>query len=604
MAQQGFDKWQALSSLAGKQNLWKKNALSDLDESFLETRNSGQLSLNTFNFKDWRNLSPAKLSIIFKSALLSPSFAAFSPLCPKARVLDHFGLKNQKEWLNSLQSPEGKKIQTLLRARIEEDFFHKEAMKNEIFIEEKQKKLQRLAYLLLGLRYRRRMRKRYELINEELERLLQAGELKLRKDELALREARKLMLEEAYHSYHLSCDALFHLLEEKKIELQLVDLEIEKLNKVWKGLEEQYATYEKALEKLTKTELLLETPHLSTEEKIDKVEKKIKKLDKKKPKPSPSQAAAQEKETLKYDEQADELRRLGLNDLLDVLKGFKMYFNSEGKPVYFPTEAVFLIPSQKKIIKYEDQYYIIKQGQHFENLSLEEKISAHQNYENEKLSLMPLKARLQYQKSMDLKICAKQRYAFFEEKERLNKEKAFVEQQLNEVQASLLQVSQLLNQEENFCIDPKFEQKFSEREAQAFSVIASTRIQAVYARIPEQENAKDLAETRDPNSREVLSSLQALPRPQPGLAKTIQTPASSPVFRSNAAQPAPASNALNGMNNQLSLAEQLGLQELAPYQPPAYTNGSPEDRARAMQGLKPAPEQRTIQRKPAALQRM
>lgn len=319
-------------------------------------------------------------------------------------VIGLYGLKSPQEVVAFLNSPTGKSIKALILHKLNEIEVSKK-LQQQLIMEEHLRKHNSLMFLLLGLMVKEA--KAEQIRHTEMSDPLLETQLN---ENNAAKELPPTVreLDERYKAYNIST--------------QQIELELDLLFEMAKGLENeivQAAKYEQDLsmrykivneavnkiendindiQNLADPDAQIVALKEKNEQLNNKSEKRLNKINK-----LITEGKKEEAQVKLLKQNALNLQLIGIRDMVSVLKGEKIFCDVDGKPVSHFKDAVFILSKEQRIVKDPDgKYYLLKPGEDFGSMTVEEKEAAKKNYDREYNNIMGVKFQVLRNQSIEV----------------------------------------------------------------------------------------------------------------------------------------------------------------------------------------------------------
>lgn len=379
----------------------EKKAPSDIT---LKTKHGESVVLTPSKVEQWFASVEATRHPSKRLAHESPQLAT--------RFLSRFGLKNAGDVIQFLSSPAGRSTEQLIGSEVAELMAR---MDNQRFQwrEEEAMKRRTLAFLLMGLLYRRSARAHSlnEQIQLQIDKILTKGAEKTAENsEKSRQEMRRQTYEDMLQAYDQASKALDTHIQEKLAASDHLEARLQRLEKQGLGITTRYDSMQASIVQLEadfELPLLLDNaPSIAdqTSQLSQKINEKIQELT------TMIQVEQQqltalvdrfaetedpldEEEAFKLRDQSIEhnMQIGALKDFLSVLSGKSQLFDAEGNPVTSFAKAEYILAKDKKIAKQDGKYYLLNADQSLNDLSIEEKEQAEQAYLRLKPEMLSVK---------------------------------------------------------------------------------------------------------------------------------------------------------------------------------------------------------------------
>lgn len=422
----------------------------------LQTHSGKQVELNAKQLSQW--VQQQEIQQTKPGANTRKDFAS-------SVTLGRFGLQNAEDVINFLKSPAGETVKSeigaelALIANIEEE--------RRIELQEQQLFQRRLlAFIFLSLIAYREAKAHavYEQIIEQIDKRLHTpppAERSSSKAQSSYEQTKKDILG-AYQDEVKSFEKELELNEQDEQDLQK---EWEEHQQQLAELESKYETYDAILNHLEtepfaqlEANLAIGAPAPLTEEQARAKDKALTQLEKElaslsteiQQKAEKGQAfvvEGKDADAKKIMHEIDGLhfKQAFLLDLLEVSQGKKHVFDANGEEVNSLSKADFILQKDKKIVKHEGQYYLIKADQNIHALSPTEKHEAAKQFQQSRDEILNIKKIVKENKELERWHHDKKSETLKERGNEINEYNTLIKNQINQLQAGLAITQQKLD---------------------------------------------------------------------------------------------------------------------------------------------------------------
>lgn len=296
-------------------------------------------------------------------------------------LMARFGLKTPEDMMIFLKTKKGNIIVEMIQKEI--PFIAKNSKKSERSIKSKKK---RLFLILLGLSYHKKKDKKLSSKTSifHAEDFKNNGKTTTKKDLSCIMSSNMIV--------NKSIRFMKELLEKKISELQQLEREIHALGKDRDIISERYRFFQSTLDGV------YHLFDLNTLPKPSRIESEIKKLEKlldaqaKRLSIAVATDGGLETRRLMQEHNALQLKLDSLYDLLDIAKGKKKGYTTDGEETGSFQSAAFILRPEEKLVKSDGKYYLINAKQELSLMSSESKKHAEARF----LAMRPLISSSRY----------------------------------------------------------------------------------------------------------------------------------------------------------------------------------------------------------------
>lgn len=136
-----------------------------------------------------------------------------------------------------------------------------------------------------------------------------------------------------------------------------------------------------------------------------------------------------------------------LKDIISVFEGKSSLYTEQGELAKSFAEAMFITPSDKKIVKDGDKYYLIRVNQNINEMSLEEKMQGEHAYSRNRASLMSVASLAKHNRGLEKENFHEKKASLLATSEVLQHELLLLANQLTQIQAIRSHVAALSEQQ-------------------------------------------------------------------------------------------------------------------------------------------------------------
>lgn len=359
----------------------KKPQSSEFNNLLLKNKDGHEISLTSSQLVKWVQ-EQAQGSAKSKTGIVQSSSS-----------LGRFGLKNAEDVIHFLNSPAGQSTKTEIAAELALIAEIKEERQFELM--EKQRLQRRImAFLFLSMLAKREANAKG--MNDQLTQRLKKI-LSKKPSTKTLSGPQKSPYQQALNDILETYDDQINYLQKEhqsfEQEEQLLKDELSKHEDQLSDFSEKEAIYTDALDKFDDIEKdsgdsveNLETHLASLQEKINEKAESM------------NEPILEDngKETQKgfYELHALRFEAAFVGDLIAVQKGEKSLCDADGNNIDSCSKAHFIIPTHQKIVKHDEQYYLLRADQDIHTLSQEEKADAAKQYESSRPEILSVKRQV------------------------------------------------------------------------------------------------------------------------------------------------------------------------------------------------------------------
>lgn len=414
-------------------------------------------------------LTLPKLETWFASVEKSTGIAPSSLITQKEKdayfatqFVGRFGLKDPYDVITFLKSPAGESVLCLIEEELEIIAAQKEERQFEIR-EEEARNRRIYAFLLMGLLYDKKAEAKelYHRIQEQIDKTLNDLDNPLKDDKNPTEAAydHQRLLENELAAYDAASSAVGEKLQTKLSESEKLEAEMAAWEKENALITSKYKTYDNHLDSLQQE--LTKYGDLSDQKLLNKIdlqgiENNIKQLTQQLDKDAKEIGLLLESGNENDEGKANELiqksnaRNLQvatLKDMLSVVKGEHYLAKSDGSKATSFTDAEYIVPKDKKIIKDGDHYYLLKTNQNINELTHEDKKQAAKDYKSVKHDLINVKNLVSHNKKLEKVEHTKTKTSLTERSERMQQDINLLANQLTAIQSIRANITQMAGED-------------------------------------------------------------------------------------------------------------------------------------------------------------
>ena len=405
------------------------NNMANLSQQALSLKMSNQKNIH---------LTSARLEQWFAS-IASPNTTEKKSSALANKRLGQFGIKSTHDVIDYLKSPAGRAAKSILEAYLAE--LQAEKQENIKFELKNlaRKRLQYLIYLLLGLLHKKevnakRLEEAYLQSEAEMQEIIRKNQENKPTTHDNIIDVDD---EQSLEDYTASEDALQKTLEQTIDESESLELELQALLEELKEIDSRYSLYndvlngediQNALRDPTLVDNLLEKTNAQKSSYGTILAKLLNE--------------GKEADVRNHLEltNALNLKHTLLNDIRLVHKQERLLFNKKGEQVDSFDKADFIVPNDKTLALENNQYYLHPRSKEFSKLTLEQKKSAQEDYQQSMHQIMGFKMQLELKQSKEMSMHKDKQAILAARNEAMQQRLHLLATQLTEVQSSRMQL--------------------------------------------------------------------------------------------------------------------------------------------------------------------
>ncbi len=431
----------------------KGSPLRKRDQSLLmEDTRGKKIELTASYLEQWFARAESSLHR-GKNPLSSQEIDASTPSLA-TQCLSHFGLQSPLDVVKFLKSPEGKTIITLIGKELAEIAAIEEHAQQDL-LEHQRLQKRRLAFLLLGLIYRREAR--VAELNEEAVHAIEKRSKNAEKEAMRRREATASSGTPAMLDYNTLKRGLAALTEAVNAIEGLLNNKLQQVDALGKALTDVEQAIQLTTIKYTRYGQSLDTAYQEIAQfadapvlSIETIQQRIDALAKQHEKDYEDIAQLVDNEKINEARElitisaARNLHVGALHDMLSVITGKKLLFTLGGIPTTNFDEAHFILPKTKKLVLDGGKYYLLKADQNFADLSTDDKEDCERAYLHYRPEMMSVKQLVEHNKKLEQKEHSEQKTLLSQRHNAMMIEVAFLKNQMTQLQAARANIDILL----------------------------------------------------------------------------------------------------------------------------------------------------------------
>lgn len=370
-----------------------------------------------------------------------------------ANFVSRFGFKNPQDLITFLKSPAGESTKAIIGETLNEENALEEELQR-LYQERAAMKQRLIAFLIAGYLHRKEAKAHqlYDRIQEEIDKLLHHDDHHAE----AENEPEHLHLEQMLEAHDQDIEELEQVLKQEQSYLEALEAEKASLDQISRDMQYKYDSYESHIDEIhhflneqadtddsdtlsTLNPAILHEKIHALSEHIEKASDKVAEL----------LEAGFEDEARRHLQQsnAKNLQIAMLKDMLAVATGERVLCRLDGEPVQSLAQADLILPKDKKVVKEGDKHYLLNHDQKLDDISHEEKESAHQAFIKMKPDMMSVRKQIQHNRDLEEKAHHQQQSSLSQHRRSLQSEIRTLSNQIKQVQAVRAQVHASLKEE-------------------------------------------------------------------------------------------------------------------------------------------------------------